>query len=134
MAGRRGSSDLLRRQESGESVDAAAFEKTALGAIERSSTARSPPGIDVINDGEQARPNFHDYVFERLTGFERRQKPAGAANPRANSREYIAFPEFYADKASGASLEGGTLDEGHCIGPITYRGQAAVRRRCPAPS
>jgi 5-methyltetrahydropteroyltriglutamate--homocysteine methyltransferase len=117
--------DLLRRQESGEPVDVA-FEETALGAIEEVVSRQIAAGIDVINDGEQARPNFHDYVFERLTGFERRQKPAGAANPRANSREYIAFPEFYADKARGASVEGGTLDEGHCVGPITYRGHAAV--------
>jgi 5-methyltetrahydropteroyltriglutamate--homocysteine methyltransferase len=64
--------------------------------------------------------------LERLTGFERRQRPESTVGPRAGSREYIAFPEFYADKARGASPEGGTLDEGHCIGPITYRGHAAV--------
>ena len=118
--------DILRRTESGESVDAAAFEKVALRAIDDVVDRQIASGIDILNDGEQARPNFHDYVFSRLTGFERRQKPAGAANPRANSREYIAFPDFYADKAKGASPEGGTLDEGHCIGPITYQGHAAV--------
>ena len=118
--------DLLRQHESGEPVDVAVFEKTALGAIKEVVDRQVVAGLDVINDGEQARPNFHDYVFERLTGFERRQKPAGAANPRAGSREYIAFPQFYADKASGARVEGGTLDEGHCVGPITYRGGAAV--------
>src|SRR5688500_1524596 len=111
--------DLMRRRESGEAVDAAVFEKAALGAIEDVVDRQIAAGIDVVNDGEQARPNFHDYVFERLTGFERRQKPAGAPNPRATSREYIAFPQFYADKASGASVEGGTLDEGHCVGQIT---------------
>jgi 5-methyltetrahydropteroyltriglutamate--homocysteine methyltransferase len=118
--------DVLRRTESGESVDATAFEKLALGAIGHVVDRQIASGIDILNDGEQARPSFHDYVFSRLTGFERRQKPAGAASPRATSREYIAFPDFYADKARGASPEGGTLDEGHCIGPITYRGQAEV--------
>ena len=118
--------DLLRRQESGEPVDAGLFERTALGAIDEVVSRQIESGIDIINDGEQARPNFHDYVFERLTGFERRQKAAGAANPRATSREYIAFRQFYADKASAASVEGGKLDEGHCIGPITYRGRDAV--------
>ena len=62
----------------------------------------------------------------RCTGFERRQKPPDAPNPRAASREYAAFPQFYADKARGAAVEGGTLDEGHCVGPIAYRGEAAV--------
>ena len=118
--------DLLRQRESGLVVDDTVFEKTALSAIEDVVDRQLSAGIDVINDGEQARPNFHDYIFERLTGFERRQKPASEANPRAGSREYIAFPEFYADKARGASAEGGALDSGHCVGPISYRGQAAV--------
>jgi 5-methyltetrahydropteroyltriglutamate--homocysteine methyltransferase len=118
--------DLLRREESGESVDAAAFEKLAARAIDDVVDRQLASRIDILNDGEQARPNFHDYVFSRLTGFERRQKPGGVTGPRANSREYIAFPDFYADKAKGASPEGGTLDEGHCIGPITYRGHEAV--------
>jgi 5-methyltetrahydropteroyltriglutamate--homocysteine methyltransferase len=118
--------DLLRRTESGESIDSAAFEKVSLREIGDVVDRQIASGIDIVNDGEQARPNFHDYVFSRLTGFERRQKPAGASNPRATSREYRAFPEFYADKAKGASPEGGTLDEGHCVGPITYQGQAAV--------
>src|SRR6187401_913953 len=80
--------DLLRRQESGEPVDTAAFEKTALDAIQDVVDRQLTAGIDIINDGEQARPNFHDYVFGRLTGFERRQKPAGTPNPRSTSREY----------------------------------------------
>jgi 5-methyltetrahydropteroyltriglutamate--homocysteine methyltransferase len=118
--------DLLRRRESGELVEDSAFDKAALAAIGDVIDRQISAGIDIVNDGEQARPNFHDYVFERLTGFERRQKPAGAPNPRSSSREYLAFPEFYADKARGASVEGGSLDEGHCVGPITYRGEAAV--------
>jgi 5-methyltetrahydropteroyltriglutamate--homocysteine methyltransferase len=119
--------DLLRRRESGELVEDSAFDKAALAAIGDVIDRQISAGIDIVNDGEQARPNFHDYVFERLTGFERRQKPAGAPNPRSSSREYLAFPEFYADKARGASVEGGSLDEGHCVGPITYRGEAGVR-------
>ena len=56
--------DLLRHQESGEPVDPAVFEKAALRAIEEVVDRQIAAGIDVINDGEQARPNFHDYVFE----------------------------------------------------------------------
>ncbi len=118
--------DLLRRKESGEPVDEAEFASVANAAIRDVVDRQLQSGIDVINDGEQARSSFHSYVLERLTGFERRQKPEGLPNPRSTSREYIAFPEFYADKARGASPEGGSLDEGHCVGPITYRGHAAV--------
>jgi 5-methyltetrahydropteroyltriglutamate--homocysteine methyltransferase len=119
--------DLLRRKESGEAVESATFDAAAGNAIRDVIDRQIECGIDVINDGEQARPNFHDYVFERLTGFERRPKPPNSAGPRAGSREYLAFPEFYADKARGAGPEGGDLDEGHCVGPITYRGHDSVR-------
>jgi 5-methyltetrahydropteroyltriglutamate--homocysteine methyltransferase len=118
--------DLLRHRESGEEVDDAAFEAAATKAISDVVDRQLAAGIDVINDGEQSRPSFHDYIFERLTGFERRPLPPNAPNPRSRSREYMAFPEFYADKARGASPEGGTLDGGHCVGPITYRGGDAV--------
>ena len=108
-------------------VDDLAFASAADDAIRDVIDRQLAAGIDIVNDGEQARPNFHSYIMERLTGFERRPKPPGLPNPRASSREYIAFPDFYADKARGASPEGGTLDEGHCVGPITYRGHDAVR-------
>jgi 5-methyltetrahydropteroyltriglutamate--homocysteine methyltransferase len=118
--------DLLRLKESGESVDDSLFNATAETAIREVVDRQLESGLDVVNDGEQARPNFHSYVLERLTGFERRVNPPGLPNPRAGSREYLAFPEFYADKARGASPEGGALDEGHCVGPISYRGHGAV--------
>jgi len=119
--------DLLRRKESGESLDVATFHAAARDAVKDVIDRQLTSGIDVVNDGEQVRPSFHSYVLERLTGFERRPKAPDSLNPRAGSREYIAFPEFYAEKARGASPEGGTLDDGHCVGPVTYRGNAAVR-------
>jgi 5-methyltetrahydropteroyltriglutamate--homocysteine methyltransferase len=119
--------ELLRRQESGEAVDSAEFERLAGDNIRDVIDRQLAAGLDIINDGEQARPSFWGYVFERLTGFERRPLATDAPTPRAGSREYMAFPEFYADKARGASPEGGTLDRGHCVGPITYLGHEAVR-------
>jgi 5-methyltetrahydropteroyltriglutamate--homocysteine methyltransferase len=119
--------ELLRRKESGEPVDAGAFEAVTRSAISDVIDRQIACGIDIINDGEQARPSFHSYVLERLTGFERRPKPEESPNPRAGSREYIAFPDFYADKERGASPGGGSLDEGHCVGPVTYRGHEAVK-------
>jgi len=118
--------DLLRRKESDEFVDGAAFDTAAGDAVRDVIDRQLASGIDVINDGEQARPSFHSYVLERLTGFERRPSPPNQPNPRAASREYIAFPDFYADKTRGAGPEGGTLDDGNCVGPITYRGHEAV--------
>ena len=78
--------DILRRKESGETVDSAAFDTAATNAAQAVIDRQIECGIDVINDGEQPRPNFHDYVFDRL--------PASSGDPsrracltRARARE-----------------------------------------------
>ncbi|HWC28942.1 MAG TPA: cobalamin-independent methionine synthase II family protein [Dehalococcoidia bacterium] len=119
--------EMLRRKENGEDVDPREFAELTSAATRDVIERQLAAGIDVINDGEQERVSFHAYVLGRLTGFERRPKPPGTPAPRAGSREYIAFPDFYADKARGASPEGGRLDGGHCVGPIKYRGLEAVK-------
>jgi 5-methyltetrahydropteroyltriglutamate--homocysteine methyltransferase len=118
--------DLLRRKESSQPVDPSVFDAVANDAIREVIDLQLKSGIDVINDGEQARPGFQVYVLERLTGFERRPVAGGRPLPSAGSREHLAFPEFYADRARGARTPGGTLDNGHCIGPVRYRGPEAV--------
>ena len=35
-------------------------------------SSRPPPGIDIVNDGEQSKTGFFLYVRERLEGFEAR--------------------------------------------------------------
>ena len=117
---------MLRLKESGEPVDGAKFATEAQRAIGDVIDRQIESGIDIINDGEQARANFHSYIMERLSGFERRPYPPDMPHRRSGSREYLAFPEFYADKERSASPEGGSLDEGHCVGPITYIGKDAV--------
>jgi 5-methyltetrahydropteroyltriglutamate--homocysteine methyltransferase len=78
-------------------------------------------GIDVIDDGEFGKPSFVSYVNERLGGFEFEKKPREA--PWSSSREAIAFPDFYA-QGHVASKQRHMV----CTGPITYRGQAQLKR------
>ena len=61
--------ELHGRRSRGEPVDAATF----AGAVEASTRhvigRQLAAGIDVGNDGEQARESFITYVRERLSGF-----------------------------------------------------------------
>jgi 5-methyltetrahydropteroyltriglutamate--homocysteine methyltransferase len=83
-------------------------------------------GIDIPTDGEQGKPGFFAYVNQRLAGFEPRPGP----RPTTFQAEVEAFPEYYKEYFSHAML-GATLAPlvpFVCTGPVSYRGQEAVRR------
>jgi 5-methyltetrahydropteroyltriglutamate--homocysteine methyltransferase len=90
-------------------------------------------GVDIITDGEQGKASFFGYVVERFTGFERKPAPPGQeGNPRSASREYRAFPDYYAWSeriAEWAGGRGGGRAHGIdvCTGPVSYKGHAAVQ-------
>ena len=113
--------DKLRDGAHGPEVDGAVAE--AVGAAVGQQAAH---GVDVVTDGEQGKTGFFAYIGERLTGFEPRPGARGAAW----SAEVSAFPEYYADYFRRA-MEGGsvvTMEPLVCVGPVTYRGQAAIAR------
>jgi len=119
---------MIRRKVQGEVVDEAAFHarvKVAVGDVVR---RQAEAGIDVASDGEQGRVGFIPYVNERLTGITP-SPTLEAANYWSQSREYRAFPEFY---AWATSLPGAAGSAGRtrwvCTGPVSYTGHAALQR------
>jgi 5-methyltetrahydropteroyltriglutamate--homocysteine methyltransferase len=110
--------ELIHAKESNQPYDRAVFAETARRAVADVVRRQLDAGIDVINDGEQAKPSFHGYFLERLDGFERRRGPSGPQRRTAN-REYLAFKEFY-DWLPGRENVG-ELGAGTCIGPIAYK-------------
>ena len=113
--------DKLRDGERGPDLDSAVAQ--AVGAAVGQQVAH---GVDVVTDGEQGKTGFFAYIGERLTGFEPRPEARGAAW----SAEVSAFPEYYADYFRRA-MEGGsvvTMEPLVCVGPVAYRGQAAIAR------
>jgi 5-methyltetrahydropteroyltriglutamate--homocysteine methyltransferase len=83
-------------------------------------------GLDVVSDGEQARPGFFTYVAERLDGFE----PRPGARGQLWAAEVNAFPEYYQQYFSQAMTGGAVrpVVPMVCTGPVSYRGQAAIER------
>jgi 5-methyltetrahydropteroyltriglutamate--homocysteine methyltransferase len=82
-------SDLLVRQEAGETFDAAdmaaEMDKAVAHVVEKQAAA----GIDIGNDGEQQRVGFQTYVPQRMSGF------AGVSK-RRRGKEFEEFPELVA--------------------------------------
>jgi len=120
--------DLMKAKLNGQPYDQAAYAKeisTAVSAIVRQ---QAESGIDVVADGEQGKPGFFTYVRERLTGFEAKAAPAGGWQQWA--AEVADFPEYYEQYFSRRMMGGSIAPRTPlvCTGPISYRGQAAIRQ------
>jgi 5-methyltetrahydropteroyltriglutamate--homocysteine methyltransferase len=102
-----------------DAPDAAAALRAAVAAIVEK---QAELGIDVVDDGEYGKPSFVSYINERLGGYDL-DTAAGPRNQWATSREGLSFPEFYA-QTHAASRHAHMV----CTGPITYRGQAQLKR------
>ena len=140
--------DLLVAMEHGEHVDADAYERTLVEAVDDVVRRQVEAGIDVIDDGEMGKSNWIVYLYERVSGIEPRFVPAEGGTILPPSRDRLAFPEFYAEydaefarqvgdrvrmitgKAKGDDepRSGGAMKkEWFCAGPIEYDPSALQR-------
>src|SRR5205814_5384200 len=86
---------MILQKQRGESIDEAVFAARVKSAIREIVRRQGEAGIDIVADGEMGRIGFIPYVNERLAGITP-SATAEAANYWGLSREYQAFPEFYA--------------------------------------
>lgn len=82
-------SELMLRQQQGETVDAAELERQIAMAVETVIRKQHEVGIDIGNDGEQPRVAFHTYVAKRMRGF-------GGGWVRPVRRDMTDFADFAA--------------------------------------
>ena len=119
---------LILRKTQGESIEEAAFAGRVRSAVAEVVRLQAEAGIDILADGEMGRIGFIPYANERLAGITP-SPVAETANYWGRSREYRAFPEFYA-WASSQPGAAGTAGRTRwvCTGPVSYRGMAALQR------
>ncbi|MCC6779297.1 MAG: cobalamin-independent methionine synthase II family protein [Hyphomicrobiales bacterium] len=100
-----------------------AYERELTRAVGEVVAQQTKAGIDVVNDGEFGKSGWANYSLERLTGFEPR--PDKLYPAVWLGRDRIRFADFM--KAEFPRGAVGT--PGHaCVGTISYRGHASVRR------
>jgi len=86
-------SDLLIRQEAGETIDAAELARQVETATAHVIGKQVEAGVDVGNDGEQSRVSFQTYVPRCLCGF-------GGVSNRPPARDQIEFPSYVRQMAA----------------------------------
>ncbi|MFM8379543.1 MAG: methionine synthase [Planctomycetia bacterium] len=118
--------DLLWAKERREAYDTGVFEAAVRDAVSGIVARQRDLGIDVVNDGEQSKSSFLTYIAERLTGFSPSEKQG--EDLWVESRETIAFPEFY--DAHRKAREGLVAKPVKlvCTGPVKYCGHTALKR------
>ncbi len=96
-------------------------------------------GIDVVNDGEYGKPMSDEvdygawatYIYQRLSGFEARDLPAGV-NPitsiMARSKDFTDFAEFYQSGEAGFRPGQRPARFPVNVGPIRYTGHELIQR------
>jgi len=118
---------FLRAKQAGMPFDKAAYEKCLTESVATIVRQQAQAGVDVVSDGEFGKSiSWSQYALERLSGFERRPFKAEAANPFTRGADRERFPEFYAELDAHDGVV--TSADAVCVGPITYTGQAELRR------
>ncbi|HEV8141744.1 MAG TPA: cobalamin-independent methionine synthase II family protein [Methylomirabilota bacterium] len=124
---------ILRSKDRGQPYDREAYARLVRDAVADVARRQTEAGIDIVTDGEQGKASFFGYIVERFEGFERKPAPPGQeGSTRGASREYRAFPDYYAWSeriAEWAGGRGGDRRDGIdvCTGPVRYKGRAIVQ-------
>ena len=108
--------DLLLAREEGR-ADADALEAAVGRAIEDVVEKQVEAGIDVINDGEQGRPDYTTHVKDRLTGYD------GPSSPPLGTGDE-SFPELAEMLAQFASP---LQNRPACSGPVAWKDWPAAQ-------
>jgi 5-methyltetrahydropteroyltriglutamate--homocysteine methyltransferase len=118
--------EFLRAKQAGKSYDQSAYEACLKASVAEVVHKQAQVGVDVVSDGEFGKSiSWSQYVLERLSGFERRPIRSGA-NPFTRGVDRERFAEFYAELDAREGVA--TTVEAVCVGPITYTGEAELKR------
>jgi 5-methyltetrahydropteroyltriglutamate--homocysteine methyltransferase len=124
--------ETMRAREAGQPVNRQAFEQRVREAVGENVRRQAEAGLDIVNDGEVAKPSFSNYVLERLSGFEVRPtmstpRRVGAIDP--NGRDAQQFPDYYEYVFAHSPFENTIrIAPRVCVGPLRYIGQELVQR------
>jgi 5-methyltetrahydropteroyltriglutamate--homocysteine methyltransferase len=124
---------FLLKQQNGDSYDQQAFDDCLRRSVDEVVRKQVETGIDIVSDGEFGKTiSWSRYILERLSGFTERVEPGGFP-PSVAGKDRRDFKEFYdeyeADKGFvGLGKQATKLRASAITGPISYSGQAALKR------
>ena len=117
--------ELMLSRMDGQPVDEKAYAERVRSAVLDCVRQQVSAGLDVVNDGEMAKPSFITYAALRLDGLQKRE--GKRPSPFATSRETLSFPEFYESEAAAQVSASRRRALMVCAAPIKYKGHAQLK-------
>jgi 5-methyltetrahydropteroyltriglutamate--homocysteine methyltransferase len=114
--------ELHGRRSRGEAVDAGDLARAVEEATAQVIAAQVAAGIDVGNDGEQARESFVTYVQHRVTGF-------GGKGRRPQKLDLLDHPDFI-ELMRNRRGEVNLMAAPAAIADVAYRDTAEAEAEC----
>src|SRR5712671_327032 len=115
---------MLVKQSRGEEVDGAAMVAEIEASTRYVVGKQLAAGIDIGNDGEQARESFFTYVQHRMSGF-------GGTSERPIMRDITHFPSYLALRLPDFSrTQVSLMAAPKAVGEVRYVDRAALEREC----
>ncbi|HLI78692.1 MAG TPA: cobalamin-independent methionine synthase II family protein [Candidatus Binataceae bacterium] len=115
--------EMLGRKSRHEPVDEGLLEQMTAESTARVIARQLECGIDIGNNGEQARESFFTYVQHRMTGFSgKSQRPV-----MSDLRRYPSYFELLRDRTR-ANVD--LLHAPQATGEVRYIGLDAVKKEC----
>jgi len=116
--------ELHGRRSKGEPVDADELQQVIEAATRDVIAAQVEVGIDIGNDGEQARESFVTYVQHRMTGF-------GGTSQRPLMRDLLEHPDFVELALPRFQrIKVSLMAAPAAIGDVTYRDTTELDAEC----
>ncbi len=116
--------EMHGRRSRGEPVDADEMRRIVEQSTAASIAAQLEAGIDIGNDGEQARESFFTYVQHRMTGF-------GGNSQRALMRDLTDHPDFIELALPRfARIKVNLMTAPAAVSDVTYPDTAEVEAEC----
>ena len=116
--------ELHGRRSRGEVVDDGELTAAIAEATAASIAAQRDVGIDIGNDGEQARESFVTYVQHRMTGF-------GDSSHRALMRDLADHPDYLELAAPRyARMKVNLMAAPAAVAPIEYKDTKEIAAEC----
>ena len=117
--------EMFGRLNRHEAVDAAAMDRAIFEATRHVVKLQAECGIDVGNNGEQARESFFTYVQHRMSGF-------GGQSDRPRLADVWSFPSFVEMILAQmrARVQVDLLHAPKAIGAVSYVDRGPLEREC----
>ena len=117
--------DMHGRMSRGDAAPSIEMERAILDATRHVVELQAECGIDVANNGEQARESFFTYVKHRMSGF-------GGESDRPRFADMWQFPTFLEKivQHMRANVQVDLLHAPQAIGAVRYVDRAPLDREC----